>query len=90
MGRIAKRFVITTLCAPMVVGAGAALIFLVPRYHQPIVIARDRPRSKFGRGLIIRLSRRARLKRYVRGQPRRAEVHRAVTPHSASNSTLPH
>ncbi len=39
MGRIAKRFVITTLCAPMVVGAGAALIFLVPRYHQPIVIS---------------------------------------------------
>ena len=39
MGRIAKRFVISTLCAPVVVGVGAALIFLVPRYHQPIVIS---------------------------------------------------
>ncbi len=39
MGRIAKRFVISTLCAPVVVAGGAALIFLVPRYHQPIVIS---------------------------------------------------
>ena len=39
MGRIAKRVIVSALCAPVVVGAGVALIFLVPRYHQPIVIS---------------------------------------------------
>lgn len=38
MGRIAKRVIISALCAPVVVAAGAALIFLVPRYHQPIIL----------------------------------------------------